>query len=143
MAGQLYALDMNTVALKWSSPAALGAVVKGFVWEDSAGGLYFSTDDGNVWRLQDPGPGTPPNPASPVWKRAVAGASTPLLMDKVYVGASDGRIHQIDPATGVDEKQFTIGDGTSMVGAPSTEDGAQLFVGTAAGTLYKVPAPLP
>jgi len=96
-----------------------------------------------VWKMQDNGAGTPPNPASPLWKRAVTGASTPLVMDKVYVGASDGKIHQIDPVTGIDEKQFTVGDGLSTVGSPSTEDGSQLFVGTAAGALYKVPLPLP
>jgi hypothetical protein len=43
----------------------------------------------------------------------------------------------------VDEKQFTVGDGTSTVGTPSTEDTSQLFVGTTAGTLYKIPLPLP
>ncbi|HXG02422.1 MAG TPA: PQQ-binding-like beta-propeller repeat protein [Candidatus Binatia bacterium] len=144
-AGNLYAVDTATLTLKWSGPAALGAAVKGFVLEDGVvpGRLYFSTADGQVWCLQDPGPGAPPNPASPVWKRAVAGASTPLVLDKVYVGSSDGRLHQLDRATGVDEKQFVLGDGTATVGDPSTEDGAQVFAGTTAGTLYKVPLPLP
>ena len=141
--GQLYAINTNTLATKWSSPSALSSAVNGFVWEDSYGALYFATANGNVWKMQDNGAGTPPNPASPLWKRAVTGASTPLVMDKVYVGASDGKIHQIDPVTGIDEKQFTVGDGLSTVGSPSTEDGSQLFVGTAAGALYKVPLPLP
>jgi outer membrane protein assembly factor BamB len=141
--GNLYAVNTTALATKWSSPSALGSAVTGFVWEDGAGALYFSTANGNVWKLQDNGAGAPPNPASPVWKRAVAGASTPILLDKVYVGASDGRIHQINLTTGVDEKQFQVGDGTSTVGSPSTEDGTQLFVGTAAGALYKVPLPLP
>ena len=144
-AGNLYAVDTETLALKWPGPAALGAAVKGFVVEDGAtpGRLYFSTADGQVWCLQDPGPGAPPNPASPVWKRAVAGASTPLVLDKIYVGSSDGRIHQLDPGTGVDETQVVLGDGTATVGDPSTEDGTQVFAGTTAGTLYKVPLPLP
>jgi outer membrane protein assembly factor BamB len=141
--GNLYAVNTTALTTKWSSPSALGSAVTGFVWEDGAGALYFSTANGNVWKLQDNGAGAPPNPASPVWKRAVAGASTPILLDKVYVGASDGRIHQINLTTGVDEKQFQVGDGTSTVGSPSTEDGTQLFVGTAAGALYKVPLPLP
>jgi len=143
--GSLYAIDLNTVALKWTTPAALGSALIGYVWEDS-GRLYFSTADGNVWRLQDTGPGSPPNAASPVlpdWKRAVAGASTPLLLDKLYVGSSDGKVHQIDPDSGVDETQFTVGDGTSTVGTPTTEDSTQIFVGTTAGTLYKIPLPLP
>jgi outer membrane protein assembly factor BamB len=144
-AGNLYAVDTTTLALKWSGPAVLGAALRGFVWEDAttAGRLYFSTADGQVWCLQDPGPGLVPNAAAPVWKRAVAGASAPLVLDKVYVGSSDGRIHQLDLATGVDEKQFILGDGTAVVGDPSTEDGTQIFAGTTAGTLYKVPLPLP
>jgi len=143
--GRLYAINANTLALKWTTFANLGSALIGYVWEDTnvSGRLYFTTANGNVWCLQDPGPGSPPNPASPVWRRAVTGASTPLLLDKVYVGSTDGRVHQIDPTTGVDEKQFVVGDGTATVGTPSTEDETQLFVGTTAGTLYKIPLPLP
>jgi hypothetical protein len=36
-----------------------------------------------------------------------------------------------------------VGDGAATVGTPSTEDETQLFVGTTAGTLYKIPLPLP
>jgi outer membrane protein assembly factor BamB len=143
--GNLYAIDLNTVALKWTTPSALGSAMVGYVWEDGSivGRLYFTTANGNVWCMQDPGAGSPPNPASPVWKRAVAGASTPLLIDQLFVGSTDGKVHQIDPATGVDQKQFTVGDGTSTVGVPSTEGGTELFVGTTAGTIYKIPLPLP
>ena len=143
--GSLYAINLNTLALKWTSPSALGSALVGYVWEDTSitGRLYFTTANGQVWCLQDAGAGTPPNAASPVWKRAVAGASTPLLLDKIYVGSTDGKVHEIDPTTGVDEKQFTVGDGTATVGTPSTEDSAQIFVGTTAGTLYKIPVPLP
>jgi hypothetical protein len=143
--GNLYAINLNTVALKWTAPSALGSAVIGYVWEDvnTAGRLYFTTANGNVWCMQDPGAGLPPNPATPVWKRAVAGASTPLLIDQLYVGSTDGKVHQINVTTGVDEKQFTVGDGTSTVGTPTTEDSTQIFVGTTAGTLYKIPLPLP
>ena len=143
--GSFYAINLNTVAVKWTTPSALGTALIGYVWEDLsiAGRLYFTTADGNVWCVQDPGTGPPPNPASPVWKRAVAGASTPLLIDKLYVGSTDGKVHQIDPTTGVDETQFTVGDGTSTVGTPTSEDDTHLFVGTTAGTLYKIPLPLP
>ena len=143
--GNLYAINLNTVALKWTTPSALGSAVLGYVWEDvnTAGRLYFTTANGNVWCMQDPGAGAPPNPATPVWRRAVAGASTPLLIDQLYVGSTDGQVHQINVTTGVDEKQFTVGDGTSTVGTPTTEDSTQIFVGTTAGTLYKIPLPLP
>ncbi len=145
-AGDLYAVDVGSLTLKWPSPAALGSAVKGFVVEDPAmpGRLYFASADGTVWCGQDPGPGVTPGPGDLIWLRPVPGASTPLVLaNKVYVGSSDGRVHQLDPATGVDEYQFVVGDGSATVGEPSTEDGGQLFVGTTAGTLYKLPLPLP
>ncbi len=128
--GRLYAIDANTLAQKWSSFSNLASAVIGYVWEDlsTTGRLYFTTANGQVWCLQDNGAGSPPNAASPVWKRAVAGASTPLLLDKLYVGSTDGKVHQIDPTTGVDQNQFTT---------------TQIFVGTTAGTLYQIPLPLP
>lgn len=145
--GKLYAINLNTLALKWTSPMSLGATntayINGFVWEDftTPGRLYFSTADGNVWCVQDPGAGTPPSGA--VWKTAVAGPSSPVLIDKLYVGSSDGKLHQFNPTSGLDEKQFTVGDGTATVGDASTEDGTQVFVGTTAGKIYKLPLPLP
>ena len=143
--GRLYAIDADTLTQKWTGSVNLGSALIGYVWEDGAvpGRLYFTTANGNVWCLQDPGAGSPPNPASPVWKRAVAGASAPLLLDNLYVGSSDGQVHEFDPATGIDQKQFMVGDGTATVGTPSTEDGSQVFVGTTAGTLYAIPIPLP
>jgi outer membrane protein assembly factor BamB len=140
--GQLYAINTVSLTQKWTSPAALGSAVKGFVWEDfiTAGRLYFSTADGNVWCLQDPGAGSPPNPASPVWKTLVAGASMPLLLNSLYVGSSDGRVHELNLITGVDAKQFTL---AGTVGDLSTENGTEVFAPTSAGKIYKIPVPLP
>jgi hypothetical protein len=151
-AGDLYAVNVATLALKWTSPAALGTAIKGFVWEDATtvGRLYFATADGNVWCLQDPGAGAPPNPAAPCWKTPVAGPSTPLLLDKLYVGSSDGRLHQLRLTDGFEgapsNNPLQVGDGTNAVGDPSTETGSEVFVGTgvsAGGKLYKFPLPLP
>jgi hypothetical protein len=143
--GRLYAVDLDALALKWTAPANLGSAVVGYVWEDenTPGRLYFTTANGNVWCVLDLGAGPPPAVSPPEWRRAVAGASTPLLLDKLYVGSSDGRVHRIDPASGVDETQFTVGDGSATVGTPSTDNAGMLFVGTTAGTLYGIPLPLP
>jgi outer membrane protein assembly factor BamB len=145
--GNLYAVDMSTLAYKWTGThyAALGTAVQGFIWEnrDIPGRLYFGTANGYVWSLQDPGAAAPPNPASPLWKTAVASPSTPLPMDKLYVGSSDGKVHQLHLTSGVDEKQFTVGPGTYQVGDVSTETGNEIFVPTTEGTLYKLPLPLP
>jgi chitodextrinase len=64
-------------------------------------------------------------------------------MDKLYVGSSDGKVHQLNLTSGVDEKQFTVGPGTYQVGDVSTETGNEIFVPTTEGTLYKLPLPLP
>ena len=146
--GNLYAVDMSgTPAYKWTGAhyAALGSAVQGFIWEngDIPGRLYFGTTNGYVWSLQDPGAAAPPNPASPLWKTAVTAPSTPLPMDKLYVGSSDGKVHQLNLTTGVDEKQFTVGSGAYQVGDVSSETGNEIFVPTTEGTLYKLPVPLP
>jgi len=154
--GRLYAVDMSTLALKWSGTGYVdlgtNVAVQGFIWEngDIPGRLYFATSgttgctNGCVWSLQDPGAEmAPPNPASPLWKTAVASPSTPLPMDKLYVGSSDGKVHQLDLTSGVDEKQFTVGSGAYQVGDVSTETGSEIFVPTTEGTLYKLPLPLP
>jgi hypothetical protein len=142
--GTVYAVNANTLAIKWSLALGAAGNVKGFVWEDpgNPGRLYFSNGT-DVRCVQDNGASgsacagwTPP---------AVAGASTLLLLDKIYVGSSNGKLHQINPANGVDEKQFpaaTTLDGT-QVGDVSTQTSAEVFVGTAAGKLYKIPLPLP
>ncbi|MFI5339006.1 MAG: DUF2341 domain-containing protein [Candidatus Methylomirabilales bacterium] len=153
--GNLYALDMSTLNYKWTGThyAALGSAVQGFIWEngDLPGRLYFATSNGNVWCVQDPGSGVaPPNPASPTWKTAVAGPATPLWNGTyVYVGSSDGKVHQLLATTGADQKQYCLnppgsGSCTAMtVGDVSTETGNEIFVPTSDGTVYKLPLPLP
>ncbi|MFI5340186.1 MAG: DUF2341 domain-containing protein [Candidatus Methylomirabilales bacterium] len=153
--GRLYAVDMSHTplpALKWSGTGYvnLGAnvAVQGFIWEngDQPGRLYFATStgctSGCVWSLQDPGSGVAP-PAT-LWSTPVTSPSTPLWNGAyVYVGSSDGKVHQLTAATGADGHQTTVGDGTKRVGDVSTETGNEIFVGTTEGTLYKFPLPLP
>jgi outer membrane protein assembly factor BamB len=157
--GNLYAFSTaGTPGYKWTGThyAALGSAIQGFLWEngDLPGRLYFSTANGFVWSLQDPGAGVaPPNPASPVWKTAVGAPSTPLPLgnplDKLYVGSSDGKVHQLNLGSGADEKQYCLnppgsGSCTALsVGDVSTETGSEIFVPTTEGTLYKLPVPLP
>jgi hypothetical protein len=163
--GNLYAVNLTactsgascTATLKWTGPAALASAIKdtAFVWEDwtTAGRLYFSTADGNVWCWQSPGVGGTPNVATACsgWaavKTAVAGASTPLLLSKLFVSSwngTTGQIKQICLYTpclsgfnpGQVEKSVTVGDGTKQPGDVSTETGNELFVGTSDGKIFK------
>jgi outer membrane protein assembly factor BamB len=155
--GRLYAVDMSTLALKWSGTGYVNlgtnVAVQGFIWEngDIPGRLYFATSgttgctSGCVWALQDPGSGAAP-PTS-LWKTAVASPSTPLPLGNpaayLYVGSSDGKVHKLDlNNNGADVSQTQIGDGSKQVGDVSSETGNELFVGTTEGTLYKL-SPLP
>jgi hypothetical protein len=138
-AGRIYAVDAETFA---ATNHDLGSAIKSIVWEDwsAPGRLYFTTVDGNLWCLQHDGGAS----FTQVWKNPVAGASTPLLLDKLYVGSSDGRMHEFD-TDGGNAKVFPASgtlDGTT-VGDVSTEDGTHVFVGTSGGKLFKIQVPLP
>jgi hypothetical protein len=160
--GSLYAVDANTLTLKWSAAKSVGTGIKGFVWEDyvTAGRLYFGTWDGtagtgNVWCVQDPGPGVNPNTASTQcagWTAdnvAVPGPSAALELGKLFVGSwngTTGHLYQINLSTGAIEggpapapKQGSVGDGTKQPGDVSSETGNEIFVGTTEGVIYKFP----
>jgi hypothetical protein len=76
------------------------------------------------------------------WQRAVTGASVPLLLtNAVYVGSSsDFLLHEITLDNSI---QKTLALDSTAVGDVSTDDGTSVYVSTAAGTLYKIPIPLP
>jgi outer membrane protein assembly factor BamB len=142
--GFLYGIDAETLTQKWSFN--LQTTLKGFVWEDysTANRIYFTTADGYVWCLQDNGSSASPCAGWggwPVYARTpVAGASTILLMDYIFVGSSDGKVHQLDVSTGADGTPFPAAstlDGT-QVGDVSTETGGEIFVGTSGGHIFKI-----
>jgi outer membrane protein assembly factor BamB len=144
-AGRLYAFDVNTLTVRWYRD--MGAAIKGFVWDNGGGWLYFSTTN-TVWRVKDNFNDTgainsTDNVRSTIsWQRTVNGASVPLLLtNAVYVGSSsDFLLHEIALDNSV-EKTLTL-DGTAM-GDVSTDDGTAVYVSTTAGKLYKVQVPLP
>jgi outer membrane protein assembly factor BamB len=138
-AGTLYAINLNTLAQKWS--LAVGGALKGFVWEDwtTAGRLYFATGANQVRCVLDQ-----TTSGSIQWTTAVTAPSTPLTMDTVlYVGSSDGKVHQLLLSNGTDQKQYTVGSGAYQVGDVSTETWNEIFVPTTEGKLYKLTLPLP
>ena len=146
--GKLYEFDQVALGMAWSGPYDTGTNngIVGWVWEDwdQRGRLYFSTSDGHVWALQTSGGSAPP---SLVWKTTLAGASAPLVLESngvLYVGGSDGKIHELRLSDGVDQKQSTVGGGTSAVGSPTWDStSGWLYAPTANGKIWAVPAPLP
>jgi photosystem II stability/assembly factor-like uncharacterized protein len=120
-----------------SSCGAGSAVTSAFfvIWSGAqAGNVVFVTADGHLRMLDGDG--------ALVWKTTVplAGAGFPLLLPqlgKLYVGATDGMLHELDLATGMETGTQQVGDGSATVGTPTYDVFAsQLYVGTGAGTLY-------
>jgi hypothetical protein len=123
--------------------------VKGFVFPDrSSDDIYFATEN-YVWAVADLaggmsnkfgggislGPGVKPSPAL-----FVPGSHY------VYVGGSDGWLHEIDVSATPGQKALPLGNGLSTVGAPSLDRGytpALLHVGTEGGVFHAVEMPFP
>jgi outer membrane protein assembly factor BamB len=78
-----------------------------------------------------------PNPSQPVFAR--------IGMDAyVFVGSSDGRLYQIDAATGTTIESVVLGGGGAQIGVPSFDTVTNMiYVGSDAGVVYAVQVPLP
>jgi len=119
------------------------AITTGFftIWSGThAGHLVFVSADGHIRMLDANG--------TLVWKTAapIAGASFPLVLadaGKLYVGATDGKLHALDLDTGAETASQTVGDGSATVGSPAYDGQANtITVGTASGKLYQLSLPL-
>jgi uncharacterized repeat protein (TIGR01451 family) len=149
--GTVYSIDAAT-----GSPALDRAFlhadgqVKGFVFPDrNSDDVYFATDN-RVWGFTD-------TAALGLQEKYPGGISlgasvkpSPVLFvpgsHYVYVGGSDGRLYEIDVAGAPVVKSVPLGDGLSVVGAPSLDRGVSpnlVHVGTEAGVFYAVEVPLP
>jgi hypothetical protein len=115
------------------------AVVKSIVTLQGAytGSIVFTTTDGYV-RLVN---------ASGVqqWRTLVTGASAPLALvsaGKLYVGGSDGLVHELAISNGVESKTQNAGGTGVTVGEPSY-DGTDnvLYVNTTLGNQYAFTVP--
>jgi outer membrane protein assembly factor BamB len=141
-AGMAYGYDLNSMAQKWSfNTGVLNAYI-------------FPTGNGFIASIKGP-PGQVQwysvNPANgqvtPVWATPVSisgptGIRIDYVNQKIFVGSSDGKVHQIDVATGVDQKQVTVS--TQQLGTPTIDTTAnRLTVGGMDGRLCAFQLPLP
>ncbi|MBI3638112.1 MAG: PQQ-binding-like beta-propeller repeat protein [Candidatus Rokubacteria bacterium] len=146
--GQLYAYDPATQAMRWAAPYDLGAnnPVVDYVWEDFSQPqvLFLSTTSGHVWALQSSGTSTAPTLK---WKTVVAGASAPWANGAtgvLYMGSSDGKVHELRLTDGVDQKQGTLGRGAAAGGVPLWDwSSGWLMAPAASGKVFALPTPLP
>jgi outer membrane protein assembly factor BamB len=108
-----------------------------------AGKFLFSTADGSVRLLNSTG--------VQQWRTVISGASAPLPVVSVgsgyvYVGGSDGAVHELALATGTQTSTRTVGVGSSagsvVVGDPGYDGAANvLYVNTAQGNQYAFSVP--
>jgi outer membrane protein assembly factor BamB len=142
--GTVYSVDAASGAADRSFPH-LDGQVKGFVFPDrGSDDVYFATDN-KVWSLSDTASGMaenfPPGGVSLDGARPSAVLFVPGS-HYLYVGASNGRLYEIDTATGTYTWE-QLGDGKAVVGAPSLDRETSLVhVGTEAGVFYAVSVPL-
>jgi hypothetical protein len=105
------------------------------------GNVVFSTADGNVRMIHVNGP--------QAWRTQVAGASPPLPIPevgtgKVYVGGSDGLVHELSLVNGVETGTRSVGGGSVIAGAPAYDSSvspATLHVNTSTGYQYAFTVP--
>ncbi|NOZ93875.1 MAG: PQQ-binding-like beta-propeller repeat protein [Acidobacteria bacterium] len=143
-AGVVYAVDPANGAEIWDHATGDGAV-KGFIWPQYTTStprkLYFSTTN-TVWALTDDG-----SSASLTWSTtAIPAPSIPLAPfggSALYVGSSDGRLYQLDAATGGVDTSVTLGDGSATIGSPAMDVVNNMaYVGSESGAVYGVALPL-
>ena len=146
--GQVSAIDAATGASNWPGAYAGcggGNAIKSFVLADRLGtakDLYYSTSS-DLCVLTDSG-------SSPVVKfdiNTIPGPSAPLLARiasdaYVYVGATDGRLYQVNANTGAVTWVQLRPSGVIGAAAFDGRDN-MLYVGSVAGAIYAVQAPLP
>lgn len=138
-AGQIYRVDAASGSIVWGPVATGDGPIRTGLWVDlPTDRLYFSTNT-KVWsRVASTGG------AVSGWPVAISSPSYPVkINDKVYVGSGDGKLYQVDGTTGAVDASVQLGDGTAAVGVPTFNSLDRMFyVGTEAGTVHAVQAPL-
>ena len=150
--GRLYAIDAAAATPSLRYSLQLGGTtptITGFVWEDwtTPGRLYVPVTvggSGGVWCVQDSGASLT---ACSNWatnpRLVTSGAvAQPMVIGTaIFFPGSDGKIYQINTSDGQlylgTGTPFTVETGTAL-GALSTEDATQLFVGTSSGRTYRI-----
>lgn len=133
-AGVVYGIDMVTLNVTWT--VSVGALSSYPLTTNR--GFIASVKSGSVqrWSVGLTGGGTR------MWSTPISNPSGVRIdygTQKVYVGSSDGRVHQLNVDTGIDETQVSLGSQTGMPTLDTTTN--RLLVGTVDGRLCAFPVP--
>ena len=139
--GQVHAFDLATMTQAWG-PFAVGTMTSYPV--PTGNGFIAPLASGTIQRFTvDPAA----NQITPLWQSPPSvpnpsGVRIEYASQKLYVGDSAGMLHQINVATGVDEKQLQIS--TQQVGMPTIDTSMspkRLHVGLNDGRLCALEVP--
>ncbi|MRR12224.1 hypothetical protein EG835_07110, partial [bacterium] len=137
--GQVRRIDLSLGTTWWNFSTSDGPV-KGFIWVDLAvGRLYFSTTE-SVWAFTAPAAG-----AAPLWRKKMPalGPTVPTVYNgRLYVGALDGRLYEIDPATGSTLNTLLLAPGEAIGALTVDSRDGTAYVGSEGGRLFAVTLPL-
>ncbi|MGH9775236.1 MAG: DNRLRE domain-containing protein [Candidatus Acidiferrales bacterium] len=135
--GTLFAINRSTLATVASfTPGPADGPIKGFpvlLTRVSPFTIVFSTN-GNVNAVTFDG-----TTFTSLWKTPIAAPSTAIAapgLNTIYVGSSDGKIHELNSTTGVDGKQRIV-DTAATVGDPALDLFLnRVIVGSTDGRVY-------
>jgi len=142
--GKLYALDAATGDENWSLPLGNDGAVKGFVFPNFETGDLFLATNSKIWSVSDNGTSGAVN--SPDWPvTTVSSPSTPIVVrgaSYLLVGASLGKLYQLDTVSALPSSIVILGDGTAAVGSPTIDVlNSMFYVGALDGVIYGVKFP--
>jgi len=137
--GKLYALDAATGDENWSLPLGNDGAVKGFVFPNFETGDLFLATNTKVWSVSASGD------VNPNWPVTFSSPSTPIVVrgaSYLLVGASLGKLYQLDTVSALPSSIVILGDGTAAVGSPTIDVlNSMVYVGALDGVIYGVQFP--
>ncbi|MCY1033101.1 PQQ-binding-like beta-propeller repeat protein [Corallococcus sp. BB11-1] len=142
--GMVYGLDPATLATVWSVSLAAQPTTSAFTHfvRPLGRGFVASLSNGTVERWEMDANNVPTR----LWTTPIAGPSGTFTLNqsgvaRIYVGSSDGKVHQLELETGADSGQVSMGPAQD-IGTPTIDHTVgRLHVGSADGRLCAFPVP--
>ncbi|WP_233583299.1 PQQ-binding-like beta-propeller repeat protein [Corallococcus sp. CA053C] len=144
--GTVYGVDPATYATVWSKtiatrPSASSSAFTHFV-RPLGRGFVASLANGTVERYEMDATNVPAR----LWGTPIAGPSGSFSLNqngvaRIYVGSSDGKVHQLELDTGIDSGQVSLGP-AQYIGTPTIDHTVgRLHVGSEDGRICAFPVP--
>lgn len=144
--GMVYGVEPSTLATVWSLSVATRPSPSTSAFTHFARplgrGFVVSLANGRVERYEMDASNVP----AKLWSTPIAGPSGSFTLNqsgvaRIYVGSTDGKVHQLELETGVDSGQVTVGSAQD-IGTPTIDHTVgRLHVGSADGRICAFPVP--